>query len=112
MVDRERRNHARLKLQRPCKLYLPHVGKYVAGSTWNLSSGGVLLQLGLPVGIAPGDRLYVGIALKRRQAVLTAGEMLEAEVIRVDRTTEERVDVAARFIEEAADELSLISSAA
>ncbi|MHC4710925.1 MAG: hypothetical protein ACYTA3_11050, partial [Planctomycetota bacterium] len=66
----------------------------------------------LPAGIAPGDRLYVGIALKRRQAVLTAGEMLEAEVIRVDRTTEERVDVVARFIEEAADELSLISSAA
>jgi hypothetical protein len=112
MVDQERRTHARIKLERPCKLYLPHVGKYVAGSTWNLSAGGVLLQLGLPAGIAPGDRLYVGIALKRRQAVLTAGEMLEAEVIRVDRTTEERVDVVARFIEEAADELSLISSAA
>ncbi|MHC4769566.1 MAG: PilZ domain-containing protein [Planctomycetota bacterium] len=112
MVDEERRTHARVKLQRPCKLYLPHVGKYVAGSTWNLSADGVLLQLGLPAGIAPGDRLYVGIALKRRQAVLTAGEMLEAEVIRVDRTTEERVDVAARFVEEAADELSLISSAA
>jgi hypothetical protein len=112
MDDRERRTHARVKLQRPCKLYLPYVGKYVAGSTWNLSAGGVLLQLVLPAGIAPGDRLYVGIALKRRQAVLTAGEMLEAEVIRVDRTTEERVDVAARFIEEAADELSLISSAA
>jgi hypothetical protein len=112
MDDRERRTHARVKLERPCKLYLPHVGKYVAGSTWNLSAGGVLLQLYLPAGIAPGDRLYVGIALKRRQAVLTAGEMIEAEVIRVDRTTGERVDVAARFIQEAADELSLISSAA
>ena len=112
MDDRERRTHARVKLQRPCKLYLPHVGKYVAGSTWNLSAGGVLLPRSLPAGMAPGDRLYVGIGLKRRQAVLTAGGMLEAQVIRVDRTTEERVDVAARFIEEAADELSLISSAA
>ena len=112
MVDRERRTHARVNLERPCKLYLPHVGKYVAGSTWNLSAGGVLLQLHLPAGVAPGDRLYVGIALKRRQAVLTAGEMIEAQVIRVDRATEDRVDVAARFIEEAADALSLISSAA
>jgi hypothetical protein len=112
MVDRERRTHARVNLERPCKLYLPHVGRYVAGSTWNLSAGGVLLQLGLPAGVAPGDRMYVGIALKRRQAVLTAGEMIEAEVIRVDRATGDRVEVAARFIEDAAEELSLISSAA
>jgi hypothetical protein len=112
MVDRERRTHARVNLQRPCKLYLPHVGKYAAGSTWNLSTGGVLLQLGVPAGVAPGDRLYVGIALKRRQAVLAATEMIEAEVIRVDRATEDRVDVAARFIEDMADDLSLISSAA
>ncbi|MHC4083179.1 MAG: PilZ domain-containing protein [Planctomycetota bacterium] len=112
MVDGERRAHARVNLARPCKLYLPNVGKYVAGSTWNLSAGGVLLQLDLPAGIALGDRLYVGIALKRRQAVLAASEMIEAEVIRVDRATDDRVDVAARFIEEAADELSLISSAA
>ena len=59
-----------------------------------------------------GDRLYVGIALKRRQAVLAAGEMIEAEVVRMDRMADGRVAVAARFMGEAAGELSLISSAA
>ncbi len=112
MVDRERRIHERVKLERPCKLFLPSVAKYVAGSTWNLSAGGVLLGLVLPAGISAGDRLYVGIALKRRQAVLAAGEMVEAEVVRVDRATGDRVAVAARFANEAAGEASLLRHAA
>jgi hypothetical protein len=112
MVDQERRTHERVNVERPCKLYLPRVGKYASGSTWNLSAGGVLLQLDLPVGISPGDRLYVGIALKRRQAVLAAGDMIEAEVLRVQQTTDDRVAVAARFVDEAAGEVSLIRRAA
>ena len=68
MVEQERRTHERVNLQRPCKLYLPSVGKYVSGSTWNVSPGGALLQLNLRAGICAGDRLYVGIALKRSQA--------------------------------------------
>jgi hypothetical protein len=112
MVEQERRTHERVSLQRPCKLYLPSVGKYVSGSTWNVSPGGVLLQLNLPAGISAGDRLYVGIALKRRQPVLVAGEMLRAEVVRVEQTPDDRVAVAARFVGEAAGETVPMTRAA
>ncbi|MHC4216925.1 MAG: PilZ domain-containing protein [Planctomycetota bacterium] len=112
MVDEERRTHVRVKLERPCKLFLPSVGRYVSGSTWNLSAGGVLVQLDLPTGIAPGDRLFVGIALKRCQAVLPASEMLEAQVIRVERPADDRISVAARFVDVAVADDSLISYAA
>lgn len=112
MVVQERRTHERVNLHRPCKLYLPGVGKYVSGSTWNVSPGGVLLQLDLRAGISAGDRLYVGIALKRRQAVLAAGEMLRAEVVRVEQTPDDHVTVAARFMGAAADETGLITRAA
>jgi hypothetical protein len=112
MVELERRRHERVALQRPCKLYFPSVGRYVSGSTWNLSAGGVRLKLDLPAGVCAGDRLYVGIALKRHQAVLAAGEMLEAEVVRVDRTADDHVAVAARFVNEAAGETAPMSRAA
>ena len=62
------------------------------------------VELDDAAGVCAGDRLYVGIALTRRQAILTAGEMLEAEVVRVDRTTDDRVAVAARFVNEAVAE--------
>jgi hypothetical protein len=112
MVDRQRRAHERVSLDRPCKLYLPSVRRYVSGSTRNVSAGGVQLKLDLPAGIWAGDRLYVGIALKRRQAVLVAGEMLEAEVVRVEQTTDDHVAVAARFVGEVADEVSRLRRAA
>ncbi len=112
MVDQERRAYERVSLDHPCKLYLPSVGKYVSGSTRNLSAGGVLLQLDLPAGISAGDRLYVGIALERSQVVLVAGEMFKAEVVRVDQTTDDHVAVAARFVGEVADEISRLRRAA
>jgi hypothetical protein len=106
MVDWERRTDERVDLARPCKLYFPKAGRYVSGSTWNISAGGVLLQLDLPAHVEPGDRMFVGIALKRRQGVLTASEMFEAEVLRVLQTTDDRVAVAARFVGATADDAS------
>ena len=112
MVDGERRAHERIDLQRPCKLYVPGVGKYVSGTTGNVSGGGVMLRLDLPAGITAGSRLYVGIAFKRRQAVLAADEMIEAEVVRVDRASDDGVAVAARFVDGAVLERSHLRHAA
>jgi hypothetical protein len=100
MVDQERRTNERVNVERLCKLYLPRAGKYVSGSTWNVSPGGVMLHLDIATNISAGDRLYVGIAFKRRQAVLASNEMIEAEVVRVDQADGDRIAVAARFVEE------------
>ena len=94
----ERRANQRLSLARPCKLYFPRIGRYVPGSTWNVSSGGALLQLDRALPIEPGDHVFVGIALKRCQAVLPTGEMLEAGVLRVARTAADGIALAVRFL--------------
>ena len=57
-----------------------------------------MLQLDRTIPIEPGDHLFVGIALKRRQAVLPVGEMLEAGVLRVARTARDGVALAVRFL--------------
>ena len=100
MVRLERRIHVRLSTERPCKLYIPKVGRYHTGCTWNLSAGGVLVQLERCTHLEPGDHLYVGVALKRRQAVLSATEMVEAGVVRVVPTADDGVALALRFLEE------------
>ncbi len=94
----ERRANERLFLARPCKLYVPRIGRYVPGSTWNISSGGAMLQLDRSIPFEPGDQLFVGIALKRRQAVLPVGEMLQAGVVRVARTARDGTALAVRFL--------------
>lgn len=99
MVISDRRADHRVNLARACKLYLPAAGRYYPGSTWNVSSGGVLLELDRRAHVRPGQRLFVGIALKRRQAVLTHNEMIAAEVVRVMGTPDDRTVLAARFVE-------------
>ncbi len=95
----ERRASERLDLARPCKMYVPRIGRYLAGLTWNVSSGGALLQLDRPAPIEPGDRLFVGVALKRRQPIFCSSEMLEAGVTRVLPTDNDSIAVAIRFID-------------
>ncbi|MHC4414138.1 MAG: PilZ domain-containing protein [Planctomycetota bacterium] len=99
MVELERRAHERLIIARPCKLYLPRVGKYLPGSTCNLSAGGALVEVERPLHVEPGAHLHVGIALKRRQGLLLAGEMLDAQVVRFEAEagSAQRSAVAVRF---------------
>ncbi len=100
MDERERRAHPRTDLARPCKLYDPTRYKYLPGTTWNLSASGAFLEVDRPIAARPGDRLYLGIALKRRQGILPASEMLEARVIRTLQATDNRSVLAVRFINE------------
>ncbi len=95
----ERRASERLDLARPCKMYVPRIGRYLAGLTWNVSSGGAMLQLDRPAPIEPGDRLFVGVALKRRQPIFCSSEMMEAGVVRVLPTDNDSIAVAIHFID-------------
>jgi len=97
----ERRCHERIPASRPCKVYHRTLRKYFGGSTTNLSDGGVLLTLDVPVHVQPGDRLYLGVATTRRQPLLPADEMRPVAVIRSMLTPDRRRAVAVQFVDEA-----------
>ncbi|MEE8508067.1 MAG: PilZ domain-containing protein [Myxococcota bacterium] len=99
MGQDERRVHARVSLTRPCKLYDPRLRKYVAGLTWNLSSSGAFLEVDRPLALSPGDHLFLGIAMKRRQGVLASTDMLEVEILRSMQATGNRTAMAIRFVD-------------
>ena len=97
MVHCERRTRVRLTLLRPCKVYVPRLGRYLHGSTWNLSPSGALLELDRPVPLEPGDRLFVGVAIKRRQPIFASGDMMGAGILRVLPTDNDSIAVAIHF---------------
>jgi hypothetical protein len=99
----ERREHQRVDLACPCKVYDPGSCKYVPGLTWNVSKSGVMLEVARPMELRPGDRLFVGMAMKRRQALLLSREMLPCEVIRVVNTTTKYTAIGARFVDESCE---------
>jgi hypothetical protein len=97
LQDLERRRHERLPLVRPCKLYEPRSRKYIPALTEDLSRSGVLLHVPRILELVPGDLIYVGVALKRRQAVIPGDEMLPARVIRRLQSTSGQTIIAAEF---------------
>ena len=95
----DRRLFERVESHRPCKVFDPQSGKYIAGETCDISEGGLMIVCDRPLMAAPGDTVYVGVAMTRRQALISATEMREAEVIRVLRDSEGRSAVALRFLD-------------
>jgi c-di-GMP-binding flagellar brake protein YcgR len=93
----ERRGNGRLEIVRPCKIYVPRMEKYLHGMTWNISEGGVLVQLSRPITLEHGQPVYVGIATKRRDVLLKVSEMIQAEVLRSLKTPSDSTAVALRF---------------
>lgn len=96
-TDLERRRQERLPLVRPCKIYEPRAQKYLNALTENLSIGGALLTVMKPLDLRPGDQIFVGVALKRRQAIIPGNEMLPARVIRSLRSSEGFTTIALAF---------------
>ncbi|MHC5001538.1 MAG: PilZ domain-containing protein [Planctomycetota bacterium] len=90
----ERRQQPRIEYVRPCKVYDPRSRRYVAGSTWNVSRGGILVELKRPLPLVPGDRLFVGLATRRRDAVICRSEMLPGSVVRSAMTPNDHTVVA------------------
>ncbi len=103
MVVRDRRGHKRVEMARACKLFVAKTGKYLSGITWNLSAAGALLEVKWPADLQPGDRLFLGIALKRRQAVVLANEMLDARIVRSLWITDDREVLGVQFVKSSAD---------
>lgn len=93
----ERRESHRLEIARPCKVYVPRMEKYLHGTTWNISTGGVLVQLSRPITLERGERVLIGIATKRRDSILKADEMVDAEVLRSLKTPSDSTAVAMQF---------------
>ncbi len=88
-------------MERPCKVYDPALRRYLSGTTRNLSARGAFIQVTRTIDHHPGDRLYLGIALKRRQGILPAADMHEVEVVWSRQATDGRTGLAVRFLDEA-----------
>ncbi len=97
VMETDRRSHERMNLARPCKVFDPKSGKYVLGTVWNLSDGGALVETTRPVVAQPGEPLFLGIALKRRQGLILGDQMLQINVVRSLRTTDGRTTIAMKF---------------
>lgn len=102
MIDIDRRSYERLPLRRPCKLYVPRTGRYLPASTCDVCEGGAMVRIDRPAPLEPGDHAYLGIATKRRQAVLVASEMVRVQVVRATPAGDQAFAVAVRFVDEAA----------
>lgn len=73
--------------------------KYFHGTTWNLSIGGAMIQLSRPIALERGEQVLIGVATKRRDAILKAEEMMEAVVLRSLKTPSDSTAVALQFAE-------------
>ena len=97
VIDGDRRRHVRVSVNQPCKIHDPRSGKYIAGQTQDMSSGGLLVELPRLMSLKPGDDVHVGVALKRRQALLRCNEMIRTVVTRVMHTVDDRTLLGLKF---------------
>ena len=81
MITTDRRQGRRISTSRPAKLRCLQTGKYIAGQTRNVSATGALLEVDRPSLLVRGQRIEVGIAWSRRNAVLRSGEDLVAATV-------------------------------
>lgn len=84
----ERRAHPRRELIRPCKVRLGRSGKYVAGHTVDVSSGGTMLVLDRRSNLSPGDEIEIGIAWDNT-GLIRADEMTSGRIVRVAARTDD-----------------------
>ena len=98
MVQPDRRGQTRMSTVRPCKLFVPQTGKYVPATTCDLSAGGALVTVDRPLPLLPGERLFLGVAVRRRQGLLLSRDMNEAVVTRSLRAAGGPTTLAVRFV--------------
>lgn len=78
----DRRRESRIPHEQPCKIFQPRQRRFVAGTTCNLSGGGAMIRLNQQLPLLPGERVRVGLGLRRTDGFLKVEEMVEAEVLR------------------------------
>ena len=82
MIRQERRHAVRFQLDRPAKVRCDHTGKYFPARTRDLSATGALLEVDRTSLFVPGQRLNVGVAWTKQQALLHENDMGPATVVR------------------------------
>lgn len=97
---RERRQHGRISISRPAKIYDPRARKYISATTCDLSTHGLLLEISRPVTLRPGDEVFVGIAMNDRQGVLAQKELTEAVVVRAMQRADDHTTLAVKLVGE------------
>jgi hypothetical protein len=78
----DRRRDPRLEVRRPVKVHCLETGRYLAGTTCNLSPTGAMVEVAHPSLLVPGQRVRVGIAWTTRQTVLNNDDLVDATVVR------------------------------
>lgn len=78
----ERRRHARLPIERPCKVYHRSSRQFLAASTCDLSEGGAMIRVDAKRSINAGDEIEVLVSWGKGP-VLSRGSAIPAKVIRV-----------------------------
>ena len=97
MIDGDRRRYRRESLERPCKIYDPRSMKYISGTTRDISCGGLLIDVPRLMEIKPGEHLFIGVAMTRRQGFIQAKEMIDAVVLRAFATVDDHTTLAVSF---------------
>lgn len=97
VIEGDRRRDVRVPLSRPCKIHDPQTGKYIGAVTQDISAGGVLVEVPRILSVRPGDTIHVGVAMKRRDALLRCTDMLKAAVTRALHTVDDRTLLGLRF---------------
>jgi len=80
----EKRQFSRYMISRPAKLKCGRTGKYLAGRTRNVSSGGILLEINRPA-LIQQQPVDIGIAWVAGEMVLNTGALVHAHVTRTDQ---------------------------
>lgn len=92
----DRRVYPRLSAERTCRVFRPSFNSFGSGRTQDYSAGGALVQVTTPRPIALGESLDVHIEFKLA-AVLSAGSMIRATVLRVRPNADGTQLVAVKF---------------
>lgn len=82
-MSQDRRNHTRIPIVRPAKLYCPATRRYVPGVTANVSAGGVLLACPAERAPALGETICLGVSL-HGSGLLKQEQLTPAVVVRVE----------------------------
>lgn len=79
---KERRRKPRVAMQYPAKIWCVDTGRFLAGSTQDLSAQGLLVQVDHASLLIPGQRVRVGIAWSSHDMLLSRSQMLPGVVVR------------------------------
>lgn len=82
MTPSERRRDARYHIDRPAKLQCLETGRFIPGAITNVSASGAMLALQNASLMVPGQRVRLGVAWTRQNALIAADSMIEGTVVR------------------------------